>query len=144
MQQHGQTAPGGNMSRAGLGCLGGLLLIGSMQGLGVVVLGIGLLGVVGKFVGENAALITIYVVAAMGASYFLPIVAAIYHREVRWLFLVPLATTFLFAFPSSFVASYGCKDGREIAPWAMRAIPLLWLGETVLAPEDEKISCETF
>ena len=111
------------------------------SGIGLCIFGIAVVGFVGNAIGQSYVATTIYIIAAMSASYLLPIVVAIYKKKLVWLIIIPVITTFVFAFPSSFVTNTGCKMGNQSAVWAMRAIPLMWLAEATIAPSDQKLSC---
>lgn len=101
-------------------------MIGIVGGTIMFVFGIGM------FVGSHYPLLIIYVIGAMAASYLLPIIAVLTRpsRSSVWLF-IPLVTSALFALPSSVVYDTGCKTGYEGAVWAMRAVPIIGLGEMI-------------
>ncbi|HET6746942.1 MAG TPA: hypothetical protein VFH06_02450 [Candidatus Saccharimonadales bacterium] len=102
-----------------------------------------LLALIGQLIGENSATLLIYIILTMAASYIFPIVMAVLHRQLRWLLIVPLVTSILFAFPSSLVALAGCRAGNGTAIWAMRAIPALQIGE-IFAPKGQGMTCVDF
>jgi len=111
-------------------------------GIGLFIFGVAVIGFVGNFIGQNPVSTMLYIIVGMTASYLLPIAVTIYKRSIKWLIIIPIITSFVFAFPSSFVTVSACKTGNESAAWAMRTIPLIWLAEITIAPEDEKISCD--
>jgi len=98
---------------------------------------------IGQLIGQNDVTLLLYIVVTMAASYIFPFVMAIYHKQLRWLVIVPLVTSLTFALPSSFVALAGCRAGNDTAVWAMRAIPALQIGE-LFAPKGKGMSCIDF
>jgi hypothetical protein len=98
---------------------------------GIILASIIVIGFFGEAIGSHYGSLMVYLVIAMGASYALPIIMSIYTRKLFWLIVIPLITTFALAFPSSFVYNAGCKAGYGEATWAMRAIPPVWIIESV-------------
>lgn len=127
----------------GPGCLVGMLAFGlSFPGLGLALFAVFLVSFIGKFIGHDPALLTVYIVVGMLSSYALPVVAAVVTRQIRWILFIPIATSLLLAVPSSFVFSGACESGQSaIAPMAMRTVPLLAGFE--LFNEDHPISCSS-
>jgi hypothetical protein len=111
------------------------------SGFGLLLFGIAIMGFFGKIIGESFLLTTIYILLAMSASYIFPIVIAVYKQQLKWLLIIPMMTSFLFAVPSSFVWLAGCESGNESSTWAMRAIPIMWLGELTIAPPGQELAC---
>ena len=86
-------------------------------------------------------LVWIYVVGAMLSSYVAPVFFAIVNKSWVWIIAIPVATSVIFAAPSSFVKEGACDAGfGEIAPWAMRSIPVWWFFEA-LNPNEPAIYC---
>lgn len=116
--------------KTGLGCLGGMILWAvSAPSLGFVLFALVIVSFIGKFIGANHTLLMIYIIGAMFVSYVAPVILSILTKSWLWLIAIPVATTFIFAIPSSFVRLGGCDAGFDEAVWAMRAIPLMWAFE---------------
>lgn len=111
------------------------------SGIGLLIFVAAVIGFLGSAVGQNHTLTTTYIITAMTASYLLPIAVALYHQRFRWLIIIPLITSVVFAIPSSFVTSAGCKTGNESAIWAMKAIPVMWMGESAFATDKDNLTC---
>ena len=111
------------------------------SGLGLMIFVVAMIGLLGGAIGENYALTTLYIIVAMATSYILPLVVAVYDQHFKWLIIIPLVTSAVFAIPSSFIADAGCKTGNEGAILAMKAVPLLALGEAVFATPADNLTC---
>jgi hypothetical protein len=132
------------VSKVGAGIFGLLLLwLVSSPSFAIFLGVLAVLFFLGQLIGQNDVTLVMYIVVTMAASYLFPFVMAAHHRQLRWLVIVPLVTSLLFALPSSFVALAGCRAGNEKAIWAMRAIPALQIGE-VFAPKGQEMSCVGF
>lgn len=122
--------------KTGLGCLAGMILWGvSAPSLGFALFALVIVSFIGKAIGSDHTLLMIYIIGAMFTSYVAPIILTILTKTWWVLLAIPVATTFVFAIPSSFVMTGGCAAGFSEAVWAMRAIPLLWLFEA-FNPQD--------
>lgn len=120
-----------------IGWLIGLLTFSSFAiGVSAFLFSILILAFIGGVIGENDTLLMIYIIGAMATSYLLPIVLAIYLKNAAWLIIIPVITSVVFAILSSFIMLAGCKVGKEEAVWAMRASPIMWLGESIASSEN--------
>jgi ABC-type Fe3+-siderophore transport system permease subunit len=126
-----------------LGWLVGLFTFSVLvESVGIFFFAIFILALLGQGIGENSTLLAIYIIGALSASYLLPVVLSLHQQRPSLLIIIPIVTSFLFALPSSFVFNAGCKSGRQAAVWAMRAIPVVWVGETLLATSGDNLSSE--
>jgi FtsH-binding integral membrane protein len=132
-----------DVSKFTAGSLLAMLVYGlSVPGFGLLLVGLVALLFLGRAIGENDVMLTMYVVGAMTTSYLFPFAVAVYKKHIIWLILVPLITSVVFAIPSSFVALGGCEAGKERAMWAVKAIPVPWGVAAVF--DDKKLTCASF
>lgn len=126
-----------------VGCFLGLVTFSLFaESIGVLLFALFIIFFLGEAVGENETLLLIYIIGAMAASYLLPVVLSFSFRSIFPLIIVPLITSFVFAFPSSFVLEAGCKAGNQEAVWAMRAVPVVWAAELLFANDHDDISSD--
>lgn len=122
------------------------ILLFSVEGLGLLLTVLLAILFAGQVIGENNTLLTIYVIGAMSFSYLIPalLVLTFRLRNIGQAALVLIIASIVFAIPSSFVAESGCKAGNEQAMWAMRVIPIWWLGDTLMTPDDGNLTCHSW
>jgi len=101
---------------------------------------------VGQVIGENNTLLTLYIIGAMTFSYIIPLLLVLtlrFKNVIRAFGVIFVACTIL-AIPSSFVAKSGCENSNERAMWALRAVPILWIGDQLVAPHGENLTCRSW
>jgi hypothetical protein len=128
-----------------LGVLTFGILLFSVEGLGPLLTVAIVALLAGHAIGGNDILLTIYVIGAMSFSYVIPLLLVLTFRlkNIGQAFLVLIVACLIFAVPSSFIAESGCRVGNEKAMWALKAVPILWLGDT-LTPRSEGLTCDAW
>lgn len=110
--------------------------------LGIFVIFLVVCASAGEAIGRQPILLAIFIVITMLCSYVAPIVFVIVTKRWFWLVVLPWLASIAFAIPSSIVAYNACKVGDAAAIWVMRAVPAIWIGETVAS--DKGTSCADF
>lgn len=133
------------MSKAGVGCLIGLVMLmwGSIEGIGFFVGSLVALSFLGDWIGSHHVILGCYILGVIFVNYVVPIVAWSEGKHVAqkafYAIATPIVAFVVLAVPSSFVALGGCKAGNDNAVWAMRVTPVILVLNVVNG--EEMFSC---